>query len=858
VPSRIILVANAADEGWLDAIRTYFAPYRARDVIVWDPRDIPAGARRNPALQEAFYGAELAVLFISPHFLADELAPDSATHALLTSGRAQGMQIRWILISASAYEVTDLRRYQPLHDPRRPLDTWTEAERGKALVAICAGAIQALRSYSPAPNPEVTGTAFVLKISIHRHGDNYFVDLAHTDPTNQAQVASVRASASFNLDRLRDLQTRHTDYGKALTGQLFADDGLVERFVQVETASQASRSFLRVVLEIDVSAQELQSLRWELLGHPRTHALLSTSETVLLSRFLISRDWQPIKLRARSDLRALIAVSAPSSASLARHDLPPVDFDAEVGRIRGVLRGVEIGTCGGPRSPLMLEALMIALRDGVDILYLVSHGRYDRSGAPTLILQDQAGEARPVLSEDLTASLAELPRKPRLIILSPCQSAATDPATDGDPRTSVQAALAVRLADAGVPAILAMQGLVTAATIEQMMPVFFAELLRDGQIDRALAVARARVRTHLDAWIPALYTRLTLGRLWYTPGFAGDKAKKVWQQLRMPVAKGKVVPILGPRLLEAAHGGTHDTAVHLAGASRYPLARHEIDDLPRVTAYLSVKESRYNVVQAFQEQLLDDLIDQHGGWLPEAEVKKRRLGKLLGLVGDRLREREGDPYRILAELPAPVYVTTNFDPLLERALKAHDRNPQKLATRWRYRKAPVSLSEEHVDEPGFKNPLVYHVFGAFGPNCEDSLVLTEDDYFDYLQTTTVAKLIPSSVVAALVDNSLLFLGFRLTDWHFRVLFRMMMNLPGRERLKNYCHVAVQLDPDMQSMQDIEGAKAYLTEYFGKEANIDIFWGSSEEFLIALRSELADSELADSDEAGEDDDDEWNF
>jgi hypothetical protein len=113
-------------------------------------------------------------------------------------------------------------------------------------------------------------------------------------------------------------------------------------------------------------------------------------------------------------------------------------------------------------------------------------------------------------------------------------------------------------------------------------------------------------------------------------------------------------------------------------------------------------------------------------------------------------------------------------------------------------------------------------------------------------------------VAALVDNSLLFLGFRLTDWHFRVLFRMMMNLPGRERLKNYCHVAVQLDPDMHTMQDVEGAKAYLTEYFGKEANIDIFWGSSEEFLVALRSELADSERGMSDESGEDEDDEWNF
>jgi hypothetical protein len=704
----------------------------------------------------------------------------------------------------------------------------------------------------------LNATEFTLKISIHRHGDSYFVELAHTDASSQAQVAPVRAGAAFVLGRLRELQLRHAEYGEALSAQLFSDDAIVERFVQVETAAQVSESCLRVVLSIDVSAQELQSLRWELLRHPRTGALLATSEVVLLSRFMVSRDWQPIKLRARTELRALIAVSAPSAASLARMDLAPVDYAGEVERIRGALDGVEVEARGGPGSPLTLDALIAALRQGVDILYLVSHGRYGHSGAPALILQDPAGDTRIALAEDFAACVAELQRKPRLVVLASCESAGTGDQSDGDPRASVQASLAVRLADAGVPAIIAMQGFISMETIEQMMPVFFSELLRDGRIDRALAVARARARARPDAWIPALYTRLTLGCLWYTPGFVGDKAREVWQQLRMPVMRGKVVPIIGPRLLEAAHGGTHDTAIRLAGASHYPLAKYETDDLPRVTAYLSVKESRYNVVQAYQEQLLDDLIEQHGGWLPEAEVKKRRLGKLLGLVGDRLREREGDPYRILAELPASVYVTTNFDPLIERALKASDRDPQQLATRWRYKKAPVSLSEEHIDEPGPRNPLVYHVFGIFGPHCEDALVLTEDDYFDYLQATTVAKLIPSSVVAALVDNSLLFLGFRLTDWHFRVLFRMMMNLPGRERLKNYCHVAVQLDPDMHTMQDVEGAKAYLTEYFGKEANIDIFWGSSEEFLVALRSELADSERGMSDESGEDEDDEWNF
>lgn len=705
---------------------------------------------------------------------------------------------------------------------------------------------------------------YTLSISIHRAAETYQVELSHVDPDSQAQVAPVRGVAALEPAALLGLQQRHEQYGKALAEQLLCAPEVAQHFIQVETAAQASGSFLRVLVCIDPSAQELQGLRWELLRHPQSGAALCTSERVLLSRFMVSRDWRPVKLRARQELTALIAVSAPAPAKLQRMELAPVDFDGEVARVRAVLEGIEVRTLGGPDAPLTLERLLDELRRGVDILYLVSHGMFGRaSGTPALVLQDDAGEAAVVKGEELAARVGELQRGPRLVVLASCQSAGDGQPIEPTHRTTAQASLAGRLADAGVPGVIAMQGFITMPTVAKMMPAFFTELLVDGQIDRALAVARGKVRERDDAWMPALYSRLVAGRLWYTPGFRGDRGKEVWRRLLKPVANGKVVPIIGPRLLETAYGTSHETALRLAGANHFPLGVHEWDDLPRVTEYMSVKESRYNVIQAYQAQLLHDLVEQHGDWLPPQELppatKKPKLGKLLALVGDHLRQRMTDPHRILAELGASVYVTTNFDPLLERALKANERPPQQLLTRWRYQKAPQSADEETVVVPSAKAPLVYHVFGAFGPSSDEGLVLTEDDYFDYLITTAAAKLIPAEVESALVDNSLLFLGFRLTDWHFRVLFRLMMSLPGRERLKQYCHVAVQLDPDMQTMADVEGAKVYLAEYFGKEANIDIFWGSSEEFLTALRDELAAAgDLSVEEDAEEDGGDEWDF
>ena len=61
-------------------------------------------------------------------------------------------------------------------------------------------------------------------------------------------------------------------------------------------------------------------------------------------------------------------------------------------------------------------------------------------------------------------------------------------------------------------------------------------------------------------------------------------------------------------------------------------------------------------------------------------------------------------------------------------------------------------------------------------------MLTEDDYFDFLIGVTANKdLIPKPVRRALADSALLFLGFQLDDWDFRVLFRSIAGQEGARR-----------------------------------------------------------------------------
>jgi len=115
-------------------------------------------------------------------------------------------------------------------------------------------------------------------------------------------------------------------------------------------AFESRDRMMRLWLLIGPSAPDLHSLRWELLRDPETRTPLAISERILFSRFMLSRDWRVVKLRPKAELKALIAVSAPSD--LAAYQLAPVDQEGEVVRARAGLAGIQatvlLGATTGP------------------------------------------------------------------------------------------------------------------------------------------------------------------------------------------------------------------------------------------------------------------------------------------------------------------------------------------------------------------------------------------------------------------------------------------------------------------------------------------------------------------------------
>lgn len=723
------------------------------------------------------------------------------------------------------------------------------------------------------------------EIRIDRVDDAHVLDVVITQPDSDVDIRPLAGTAlPLALDPLvLDVLVDDDEaYGAALTRAVFSHEDVRSVFLRAASVAQSLDKPLRVRLNISNAAADLQRLRWELLTHPDGGPLV-TREDVFFSRFVSSRDFRRVPLRPRSELRALVAAANPANLTQKWPALAPIDTArayADAAKALGDIPAVTFGI----DERVTFDAILGRLRDGYDILYLVCHGGLTASGEPFLVLEDDQGQAAPIRGDDIVQQLGELWQRPRLIVLAACQTAAhAAPATAAADSSSAAAssaqpaaaaagvsgrttspaltALGPRLADAGIAAVIAMQGAISMETAAELMPAFFTELARDGVIDRAMAAARARVRTRPDGWMPALFMRLRSGRMWwYQTGFRTEFNR--WVALVADIASGRCTPILGPGITDALIGSRRDIARRIAEASDYPMAAHEREDLPQVAQFLSTKQSPATVPWLVLGHLCREIVQRYGHRLPPAlanapldglgrdELALRYEELLETIWRQRLETEPHEPHRLLASLPFRLYITTNPEQLLVKAL-AESRAPHSEICRWNAELAdlpsifdPPAASSAATGLAGVgtapshepykldaQRPLVYQLFGTLAR--PESLVITEDDYFDFLIGVTANKdLIPKPVRRALADSALLFLGFQLDDWDFRVLFRSIAGQEGARRRQSYAHIAVQVDPEEGRVQRPDQAREFLNAYF-QNADISIFWGTVEDFVKEL-------------------------
>jgi hypothetical protein len=204
-----------------------------------------------------------------------------------------------------------------------------------------------------------------------------------------------------------------------------------------------------------------------------------------------------------------------------------------------------------------------------------------------------------------------------------------------------------------------------------------------------------------------------------------------------------------------------ELAHYLAKKAAFPASEpHERDDLAKVASYY----------------------EDSGG--------RPRLRSRLRKVLERHYEG-GSVHKLLADVPAPLLiVVTNYDVLVEEAFRAKgkpydlviypaDQKEISDAVLW----WPHGALEPKVETPNKllidlkKTTVIYKMHGTIMPEDEkwDNVVITEEDYVEFLFRMTTNTAIPSIFFEYFRCRSFLFLGYSLKDWNLRVVLKNLSN-----------------------------------------------------------------------------------
>jgi hypothetical protein len=228
-------------------------------------------------------------------------------------------------------------------------------------------------------------------------------------------------------------------------------------------------------------------------------------------------------------------------------------------------------------------------------------------------------------------------------------------------------------------------------------------------------------------------------------------------------------------------------ALHLANEFDYDGDGR--DDLLRVSQYVAVRKgigTLYGV--------LHDVFDDDYPWTPLHDF----LATLPALLAGRGLLRT-----------YPLILTTNYDDLLERALKRANQEfdlcvyvadgKQEERGRFLHLDANgngrmIEGGEEDLSVNLNDSPVVLKIHGFVkrsAPASADSYVITEDHYLDYLTHIDLTRLLPASIYERLANCHFLFLGYSMRDWNLRAILRRLWTGDSID----YQSWSVQLQPD---------------------------------------------------------------
>lgn len=268
-----------------------------------------------------------------------------------------------------------------------------------------------------------------------------------------------------------------------------------------------ARAQLRLRLRF-TETPEIAMLPWEFIYDPVRNEFPALSLHSPLIRYTDLMHHIP-PLKVKLPLRTLVVIAAPTGYSPVQKEaiwhtiLDSSDHLAIAGRLH--LEQL--------RKPTLFD-LQRRLRDHeCHILHLVTYANHDPlTNDGILILEDEAGRARPISGQHLGALLRDhFPM--RLVVLHAIDLQRT---TQPNPQLAIAQSLLIR----GLPAVVAIQSAFDVHSIGVFSQQFYSQIADFAPVDLALTETRRALETTSAsaAWgLPALLTRIPDGQIFLDP-----------------------------------------------------------------------------------------------------------------------------------------------------------------------------------------------------------------------------------------------------------------------------------------------------------------------------------------------------
>jgi hypothetical protein len=143
VRTKVFISYSRKDEKIFNEFKIMLAPAIQKGLLeLWDDTKIKPGTNWRDEIKAGIAAAKVAVLLVSPDFLASDFIVKNELPPLLKAAQDDGVTIFWVCLGACLYKNTEINKYQAAHNIERPLYKLNKPERMEALANICSRLLQ--------------------------------------------------------------------------------------------------------------------------------------------------------------------------------------------------------------------------------------------------------------------------------------------------------------------------------------------------------------------------------------------------------------------------------------------------------------------------------------------------------------------------------------------------------------------------------------------------------------------------------------------------------------------------------------------------------------------------------------------